>query len=100
MKELTRDDLLFNANKCVYGPSLGLHIEVEGSRVSDAAGKVDVGDLVESDVEGRLVYKDKATLEWIQEACSRLVRTSNRPVACVTTNNRGEEEIKFKFLRY
>ena len=80
------DYLLFDADKCKYDAGLGFHVKVKRSRVSNAAGEVDIRDLIETNVHRRLIEEDEPALQRIEGASGRLVRTPNRSTAAVAVN--------------
>ena len=55
-------NLLLNTGKAVNCSCFGFNIKVEGPEASSATGEVYAGDLVEADVNRRLVNEDEASL--------------------------------------
>lgn len=62
-----------DAAEGVLVPLLGLDLKIEGACCGGASGKVDAGDLLKTQVNGRLVDVDEASLQWIEEARGRFV---------------------------
>ena len=65
--------LPLDAAEGVLVPLLGLDLEVEGARGGGASGEVDAGDLLEAQVDGRLVHVDEAALQRVEQPGRRLV---------------------------
>lgn len=58
----------FNAAESVLVPLLGLNLKVKGACRGGASGKVDAGDLLETQVNRRFVDVDEASLQRVEEA--------------------------------
>lgn len=54
---------------------LGLHLEVEGARRGGSSGEIDTGDLLEAQVDRRLMHVDETPLQRVEQAGLGLVGT-------------------------